>query len=234
MNSHALLSVRDRWPSSILLSEEQGVVRIARTPAELEEVGRLRYQRFVIDQGQPYRSSSSAALLLVDPIDSLSLNLYVRNADSIAVAMRLSWASDVRPGDYLTLLHAQLGGMLDPGPVVICSRLVAASQMSDLTNFVLLLRRGYEIGLMSGCRRSVLSTHDHRIGLFRRFGYQVTDRVVDDPIAGPQRVLALDLWDVEHLEHVRSPLLPVAKRVLGRTEPRRPRRKRDALMARQG
>lgn len=190
----------------------QGAVHTARTQSELEELGRLRYKRFVVDQGQPYKPTNNSDPMLIDPVDRFSVNLYIRRRETIDVAVRLSWSADVSSSDYLSLLLVQLDDSVRNGRTIVCSRLIASEQAADVAMLVVICRRAYEIGLRSGGHHSVLSTHRHRVALFERFGYHDTGRIVADPIAGPQHILILDLLDVERLARVNSPLLPVALR----------------------
>ena len=201
------------WPALRVLDDKCSYVRVVRTAAELERIGRLRYQRFVVDQGQPYAASGGVEML-IDPIDRRSLNLYVEDAKAISMAVRLSWCSDVAPDDYLALLRQSLPPDIACGRTIICSRLIASSAgRSDLANLVVLFRRAFEIGTLSGCHYSVLSTLPHRIPLFERFGYRRMGICLDDRIAGAQEVLLLDLRDSAHMEAVNSPFLVVTRQL---------------------
>lgn len=208
------LSCGNRWPARAFGGLQHSSVKLARSFSEMEEIGRLRYQRFVVDQGQPYQAHGGERPFLIDPIDRLSLNLYLSEANQIAMALRMSWSSDVTSSDYLTLLISELSPLLRSSPTIICSRLVSASSV-DVKKLVVLFRRAFEIGMVSGCTFSVLSTHRHRIPLFERFGYRNLDIPIDDPVAGRQYVLLLDLLDIVHLKRVSSPLAAVAERHRG-------------------
>jgi hypothetical protein len=203
-----------RWPAKALDWSNSSIVKIARSSHEVEEIGRLRYQSFVIDQGQLYQASSDENPMLIDPIDPLSVNLYVKEAAKISMALRMSWSSDVTPLDYLALLTSRLPEPLRAGPTIVCSRLISSYYAPDVKKLVILFRRAFEIGVRSGCTHSVLSTHQHRIPLFERFGYRNLGIAVDDPVAGTQHVLVLNLRDVAYMEKVSSPLEAVARRLL--------------------
>jgi hypothetical protein len=208
-----------RWPGLRDLNGRNSCVQIADGEEALHRIGRLRYQRFVVDQGQPYASADGTDQSLIDPIDELSVNLFVGDRDAISVALRLSWASDVSPADYLSLLRSSLPAEIAREPTIICSRLITSTfHRSDMANLVLIFRRAYEIGVLSGCVHSVLSTLPHRIPLFERFGYRPTGIELDDPIAGPQQVLMLDPRDFEYLEYVGSPFAAVARQLFRQGE----------------
>ncbi|MGV7212208.1 hypothetical protein [Bradyrhizobium sp. UFLA05-112] len=201
-----------RWPGLSILAGHSSV-RVASTDEELGCIGRLRYQRFVVEQAQPY-AVAGADRTLLDPIDPVSLNLFIGNGATISVALRMSWSVDVVASDYLSLLRGSLPADIACGKTIICSRLiVASSERADLANLVVILRRAYEIGVLSGCTHSVLSTLPHRVPLFERIGYCRSGTKLDDPVAGPQDVLILDLADIAHMRSVGSPLVASRRRL---------------------
>lgn len=166
----------------------------------------------MIDQGQQYAASGRD--VLIDPVDRLSLNLFIGGDNCISMAVRLSWADDIVATEYLATLRNNLPDDIAPKRTIICSRLMASTaKHGELARLVVLFRRGFEIGLTSGCTHSVLSTLPHRIPLFEKFGYRRTGIRIEDHVAGPQEILFLDVNDQRHLESVGSPFAPVRSKL---------------------
>ncbi len=206
-------AIEDRWPAVRSVSDAPSVVKIADTDALLSRVGRLRYRRFVIDQGQKYPfDNHERNPKLIDPIDRFSLNLFLEKGSQLSTALRLSWCSDVSSNDYLDHLHSRLPDHITNSRTVICSRLVTATNTrGDLGYIVVLFRRAFEIAILSGCTHSIISTLPQRTQLFQKFGFRETGSMLADPIAGTQLIMMLDLYDLDYLQSVGSPLLPVLR-----------------------
>lgn len=181
---------------------------VVQNDLSLEEIYRLRFRRYVLEQGKHYDGSDSNNGRLVDELDRNAVQLaYVSNG-RIGAALRMSFLGHMSPGGYLDQLGVVLADRY-PENLIICSRFIMEESVASLRSMVSLFRLAYRIGLESGARFSALSTRESLVVHFTTFGYRKTRDEFEHPVTGPQVVMVLDLNDADHLEAIRSPLFPV-------------------------
>ncbi len=198
------------WPGVADLRASEGRhLRAAMDWADLRAIFALRFRRYVVEQGKAYPAQAGG--LLIDPIDARSVNLLHCGRTDLDMAVRLSWADDVSPDDYLADLIARTGqqGIRN---TVLCSRFVRAQRQLNIKALYSLFRLAYDVGLRSGARQSVLSTAPALASLFARFGYVPAGESFMHAISGPQVAMVLELRNRGHLERVHSPLVPILER----------------------
>lgn len=177
----------------------------------LSQVFKLRYERYIADQGKAYPSIGHGQEL-IDPIDAASLNLsYVSPSSVVTCAVRMSWLEDVTGHDYLRELAHALDH-LQSQSVLVCSRLVVGRKL-QLPALIALFRYAYAIAVTSGASLTAISTRPELVSLFVRFGFRDVHQPFTHPIAGEQITMVLDLLDSAHLRAVSSPLLLVSDRL---------------------
>jgi len=200
------VAVASRWPwAEEVAASHRGRIRILSGASELTELFRLRYRRYVVEQGKQYDGAVDAQEMLLDPVDRVALNIAEGRGDRISAAVRLCLAGDVRPEDYLWPLRNILEARFRDG-CMICSRLVVDPPMLGLRSTVLLFRATYEIGLRHGGELCGLSTRPELVPMFAAFGYERTGDDFFHEVSGHQVVLILRMRDIGHLERTKSPL----------------------------
>lgn len=203
-----------RWPRAKDIVAGYGEkLRILEHANELNDLYRLRYRRYVIEQGKNYDSMRDLNGLLTDPLDSVSLNIAETRAGKVGAAVRLCFLENVGHDDYLyplvDLLHAQYGDSC-----MICSRFVIDPSILELRSTVRLFRAVYEVGLHHGGEVAALSTRPELLKTFGAFGYVATGQTFDHNVAGHQVVMVLHMKDSRRLHSVKSPLRSVLQRTM--------------------
>jgi hypothetical protein len=169
----------------------------------LSEVYRLRYRRYVVDQGMEYPSIGAAGEL-EDPIDRTSLNLAYSATDGPVInAVRLTWLETIPQDDYYARLMDGVPSA-EKFRTAVSSRAVAHVQ-SDIRSTVTLWRCAYAISLASGCEKLIMSTKSEHLPLFFKFGWLRTGGLWESPISGIQMEMVLHLLDLPHLRAISSP-----------------------------
>jgi hypothetical protein len=184
-------SVATGWRDARLFEFGGGLEARAITErAELETLYRLRYRRYVEEQGKKYPNALNERL--EDRLDQPSINVGLFAEGTLAAAVRLTWLDDVTPEDYLAPLKIALPRE-QHFRTVVCSRLVAEPSQGSVRSTMLLFLAAYHVGLARGGVRSVLSTTPDRCKSFASIGYRETGEIFSSPIFGMQVVMLLDM-----------------------------------------
>ena len=161
-------------------------------PNEIDDVIRVRFRRYVLEQGKQYPNAVDGRL--EDRLDEVSLNLALYLDDQLVTAVRLSWLDDISAADYLSPLKIALAESRIANTIV-CSRLVAEPGVGSMRATILLFIAAYYIGLDSSGERSLLSTSPARRKSFAAIGFRDTQATFSSPIFGEQSVMLLNMAD---------------------------------------
>jgi hypothetical protein len=149
-----------------------------------------------------------------EPISSwphaTSMNYLIGSPQNLDVHLRVSRASDVaHDPDLVSLLHVV------PSPairdVAICSLVTPVSRgvSSELLTYA--WRNAYRASLAAGVRTWVVASPLTLIDTLEHLGFRRTEMTVSGPGASRQRVMMLDLFNIEHLWAMGSPFLEIAR-----------------------
>lgn len=183
---------------------------VATSEPWLGQIYRLRYRRFVVEQGKSYSGVLTDGTL-IDAEDQTSRQIAYCEGGRLVAALRQTALKDLSPDGYLADL-AMSARMICAPDTIVCSRFVTEGDARSLRAVVALFRLAYEIGLDLGVGHSVLSTREALVSLFETFGYRQTGGSFEHPIAGTQFIMLLDLNDTDHLNRIRSPLARISGR----------------------
>lgn len=202
----------NRWPEGIIDAARYPEMEIARTGAELEEVGRLRYELFIKRDGKRYAHADHNNKVFLEPIDKISLNFMARVQNKCSVAVRATWANDTVVDPHLeqVVAHADLDDeTLDQ--TIVNSRLASHPSMAARSLIAPLFQSMFRVALLANGRFCMAATRSSLIPLFERFGFYQLEhrRPYFDEVAGWMSVLLLDLHDRERLKRANSPYLRV-------------------------
>ena len=200
-----------RWPSGI--ESQHPTVNIARKEADLNDIGRLRYELYIERDGKRYSSVEYAARQFLEPIDRVSLNFQARHMGRLLAAVRLVRAEDAILDPHLGLL-VEAYRPCDIARTVVNSRLAVLPEHRARAVIIPMFQEVYRCGLLAGAKECLLGTRDELVSIFERFGFVRTETVVVDPVAKHMNVLCLQLDNVEYLTRINSPLAPIARFML--------------------
>jgi predicted GNAT family N-acyltransferase len=205
LHASAIDLTTSQWPVEAR-TQDSSAVTVAGSWVELEAIGRLRYALYVERDGKSYAHADHHRKILIDEVDSVSLNFYFKSHGRILAAVRLTRAVDALHDPQLALVLAGIPKQRLAN-VVVNARLVVEPSMKGRKAVVPMLEEVYRAGLISGARRCLLSTRPMLARMFEKFGFLTTGVVFEDPVAGSMCVLCLDLHDFEYLRVIGSPLI---------------------------
>ena len=166
-------------------------VRVVRDYAVLRQIGRIRHQQYVANQGKAYGSMVLDRDCLIEPSDFTAVNIYARDGQGITCAMRIGEVGD--DGHPYRALFETAARRFDVplDSALTCTRLVRAPRHSgrhavDLIRFV----RWQTVH--AGWRFCIMQTAAKLVPFFTRFEFFETGLWSDDPAAGRLQVLILD------------------------------------------
>lgn len=196
------------WPETIF-RDVRNDVRIATTDNEILDIGKLRYRLYVDRDRKLYDHADHRRLILIEPIDTKSLNFYSADLSGIRAAARLSRALD----SFSDPLLAPMVAKARPGNLertFVCSRFVVEPTLAARKTIIPLFQEIYRAGLAAGATKCILSAPKGLVSTFGRFGFKEMGLSFVDAMDGELNICELDLHDYEYLTAVSSPLIDVA------------------------
>jgi len=177
----ALAAKTDRFPH----------IEVVRDYEVLRQIGRIRHQQYVSNQGKPYRSMVLDRDCLIEAGDFVSVNIYARDYQGITCAMRIGRvADDANP--YRELLENAARRFDVPlDAALTCTRLVRAPRHSG-RHVVDLIRFLRWQAVRAGWRYCIMQTAERLVPFFLRFEFRETGIWSDDPTAGRLHTLIVD------------------------------------------
>jgi CRP-like cAMP-binding protein/N-acyl-L-homoserine lactone synthetase len=187
-------------------------VRIAGTEAEKEEIYRLRYQVYIEEMGGGNRHTEAdlVARQLRDEFDERAYHFYVRQDGVIAASARLNLRRD-GPLECEDEFELSRFAPAFPNYVSMSSRMVLHSALRGSHLLKQLTCAMYQFARSHDIQFDFLDSHPRLLSLYCRLGHRIYKAGFRHPkyVFVIPMVLVMD--DLEHLEKVKSPFIPLAK-----------------------
>jgi hypothetical protein len=201
--------IRANWPGEILQSQNP-FVTVVTARADMSEIARLRYELYVARDRKPYKAADHAQRSFVDAIDATSLNFQAVDHSILLASVRLTSGRDALR-DPQTAHVVEAFGMAPLDAISVTSRFVVRPTLASRRFIVPLFQETFRCGLILGFEHNLLATRLELRGIFERFGFRMTGRRFDDPVAGLLHIFHLDVHDRSHLAKVDSPFLEITR-----------------------
>lgn len=203
------MRIASLWGERSLHSPPHPTVALATSHAEVEAIGRLRYELLFEGSRNCDPHMDHARRLFIEPLDDLSLHVCARVEGRLMAAVRLSRGQDaIFDPQMAAMLRASVPAMPPFADCLTVSQLVVRCDRGARAQIAGLIRFAYRIGLATGMARfAVFGTQPSHRSLFERLGGVPTGSLIADPTAGEMAILALRMHDRDHLQAIGSPLL---------------------------
>ncbi len=189
-------------------------VKPALEASELDRLYRFRYAIYVEEMHRPQLYANHENHTIVDPLDSMALNLVGLCGDEIVGCMRTNLSRDGGLDFYHTLLRMDQVPQGDfPDRTSLCTRLMVRSDFRNSSLLARLFLAHYKSALSNGIRWAFMDCNDHLLNLFSRLGFVQTHTSIH-PEYGLINAMRLDLLDLEHLRNCQSLFVPKLDRWL--------------------
>ena len=187
-------------------------VRIATTDEELSKLFAFRYRIFVQELGKPIRHADHANCLLTDKFDPLATQLYVRDGEKIAGALRIiNGRSHACPQMGHNFALSRFSPFRDEH-FSFTSRLFILPEYRGTRAFITLVKAFYDLVRKHGSILDFIVCGPKLIGLYEQLGYRRYKEHGDDPDMGLIIPMLLILDDLPHMQRVKSPFYRMAKK----------------------
>lgn len=180
--------------------------RIVTSPQDREAVARLRYEVYVeeLDRNRDY--ADHEARTLHEKIDDEGLILGAFTAEGRAIGTIRLVQSTAVGNAWRELYQWENREREVPLGVYVASKLIVASDQRGTLLGIEMMRSAAAEAYRRGWRYCFLETYDNLLELYERMGFVVRRRA-QHPVYGAVIVMEWDMYDVEHMRSVRSPLL---------------------------
>jgi GNAT superfamily N-acetyltransferase len=182
-------------------------IRLARTPAELHAVYRLRYEVYVEELQRVQRYADHEARLVVEPLDRTGRIFGAFEGDRAVGTVRVNFARDSELGEYESLYGMASLGAKHPRVTSITTKLLVTKDYRSSSLAYRLAAAAYADGLPEGIEHDFVDVYPPRVPFFEKLGYRVHIPEAVHSEFGSVIVMRLDLRDEAHLRAVGSPFL---------------------------
>lgn len=184
------------------------------TRSELEEIGRLRYQAFIVERGCSLPEADHVNGLLIDQLDEEILLKGAKVGWIVAAMLAGEIVGTARASlfgeatsHYETMYRCDEFDLRPSDRPTITSRLCTSAEKRHSSVSLALIKEVYRFGVMQGARINFIDCNTPLLGLFKRFGFQESVPALQHSAFGHIHPLVLILNDKDHLQAVRSPFL---------------------------
>lgn len=198
---------------SSLASTRHPRVRLATTTAEKEEIYRLRYDVYIEEMGGRNRHTEAdfAARQLRDDWDDRAYHFYVRQNGKIVACGRHNLRTE-GPLECEDQFEMKKFAPVFPNHVSLTSRLTLHPRIRGSHLLKQLTCAMYEFLCERGIRFDFLDCHPRLLPLYSRLGFQIYRPGFNHPKYTYVIPMVLVVNDLEHLERIKSPFVPIAHR----------------------
>jgi len=185
------------------------LLRIARTPDELEQLYRFRYRIYVEEMGRIQKHADHVAKRIEDPLDAFATNIVAWDTKGYVVGgVRTNFSRNGFLCGYDEFYNMRFAGAQHPHSTSICTRLMIAPEYRRSTLAVRLSIAVYEFGLEHDVTHNFIDCNDHLVSFFEGLGFvkHIPSRLHEE--YGLVNCMCVVLHDRVHLSQVASPFVP--------------------------
>ena len=192
---------------------ESGAVRIAANEAEKEEIYRLRYLVYIEEMGGERRHTEANAeqRLLRDDFDNRAYHFFVRHEGKIVACGRHNLRTD-GPLECEDQFEMKQFAPAFPDHISMTSRLALHPHLRGSHLLKQLTCTMYQFLCERAIRFDFLDCHPRLLPLYSRLGFQIYRPGFNHPKYTYVIPMVLVVNDLEHLERIKSPFVPIARR----------------------
>lgn len=181
-------------------------LRVARSAAEIEAIGRLRYDVYVEELGRNRAHANHAAHTLHEAIDEESVLIGAFTEDGAAIGTIRLTPSTAHGLNSRDIYGWEAREVSHPTGVCLASKLIVAAAHRGTHLGIDVIRCATNEALRRGWRYCFLETYDNLVALYQRLGFAIRNQS-EHPVYGNVTIMEWDLLDIEHMRAVRSPML---------------------------
>jgi hypothetical protein len=180
-------------------------IRLAQTPEEKEEVFKLRYQIYVEELGYSQHYADKQHYKIEEPLDK-SGNIFVAfHKGNLVGTARSNYAINSDLGYYAELYQiSEIAGDVHPWGTSIGTKFMIQRHLRGSRIALSIMQSYYYQLLQDKIKFDFIDCEPHMIPFFQRLGYQPID-MINHPEYGSGLALMLDVFNLEHLQRVKSP-----------------------------
>lgn len=188
------------YPARLALSEQDRLAAF-----------RLRYARYIAEQGKPYPEADHQQQILSDELDHDGDIIVVESDGIICGTVRANWLdSPTTLARYHHVFELSRFSDIAPAEIAVCSRLAASPEHRHARAREKLFDVIYERGLARNTQICFVTCAPYLTRMFRKYGFREYLAPVRDPIVGTLHRMLLVLHDLDHLAQCGSPFYRIA------------------------
>lgn len=189
-------------------------IKRAESGDELEAVFRFRYDVYVRELGRRQRYADSLRRWVCEPLDERGHVFTAMDDGRVVGTLRSNYGHAQDLAEYAALfgIHASAWEMANR--ISVTSKLMVAGHYRGTSLCYRLARATFTTGRAWGVHHDFIDVNPPVVGFFTRLGYRPFRHQVNHPEYGRVHVMRLAVHDLDHMQRVGSPFLPLARRPL--------------------
>jgi hypothetical protein len=189
-------------------------IRLAETAEEKKQVFKFRYRVYVEEMGYLQHYGDQKHKMIVEPLDS-SARIFVayQNGQIVGtVRNNHSINSNLEYYPHLYKMYEVVGDA-HPCYTSVSTKLMVHKKLRGSTLALRLMLGNYRQLLIDEVKFDFIDCNSHMVAFFMRLGYQIMG-TVNHPEYGEGIVMMLELFNLEYLNKVNSPLKRIYKNLI--------------------
>ena len=184
-------------------------IRPANGRTDLLDIYRFRYSIYHEEMKRPQRYADHSRRLIIDPLDACATNLLALEDREIVGVVRVNFAKDISLASYESFYAMPQFGAAHPQRTAMVTRLMILPRMRGSRLAIDMSAACYRLGLEHDIDYNFIDCNAHLVRFFKSLGYRDYQGKRVHEEYGEVTPLVFHLHDKDHLEKIKSPLLPV-------------------------
>jgi predicted GNAT family N-acyltransferase len=185
--------------------------RLAISFADRHAAYRLRYARYVAEQGKPYPEADHSQQILTDELDPEADIVIVEVGGEVGATVRSNWFDSMSTRTrYSSTFELSRFANIAHARICACSRLAVSAGVKYAGARDLLFDAIYERALDRGAQLCFITCAPALVRLFQKYGFREFGHPINDRVVGKLSRLLLVLHDLPHLERSGSSFFKIA------------------------
>lgn len=190
-------------------------IRPVVTDHELRQVYQFRYSVYVEEMKRPQRYANHESRIVVEPLDTHAHILAAFDKDKLVGTVRINFCRDSNLNYYEELYGLrEFASHHYPFAVSITTKFMVAREYRRTLLSARLATELYKLALREGIKVDFIDCNAHLESYFESLGYRRYKPPVNHHEYGQVLPMMLNLTDLNHLKHVRSPFYKPAFEIL--------------------
>jgi predicted GNAT family N-acyltransferase len=180
-------------------------VKVAESQTELNEIYRLRYNVYIEEMLRRQEYANEKNKTIIEPIDNTAVNIGAWCNNTLIGCIRYNLGPETDLIKYWTLYEATLIDGFQPKNSGVLTKFIVHPNFRRTKAGILLCEKAYYTALVKDCKFAFMDCNPLLCNFFTKLGFKKYQANVVHWEYGEVTPMYLNLFDINHLEEIKSP-----------------------------